>query len=71
MELYRGDREQILFDRDMAIQNRNFAVDDLEFARLERETYRGNDTTDYEMLRAMKEERDAYDDFIASLDMND
>lgn len=26
---------------------------------------------DDSMLRAMKEERDAYDDFIASLDMND
>lgn len=25
----------------------------------------------YRMLRDMKEERDAYDDFIASMDMND
>ena len=30
-----------------------------------------DDGVDYEMLRAMREERDAYDDFIASLDMND
>ena len=30
-----------------------------------------NDDYDYNMLRAMKEERDAYDDFIASMDMED
>jgi hypothetical protein len=29
-----------------------------------------SDDTDYEMFRAMREERDAYDDFIASLDMD-
>ena len=28
-----------------------------------------DDDDDYEMLRAMREERDAYDDFIASMDM--
>lgn len=33
--------------------------------------FTSNDDFDYEMLRAMKEERDAYDDFVASLDMND
>ena len=29
-----------------------------------------NDDDDYEYLRALKEERDAYDDYIASLDMS-
>ena len=30
-----------------------------------------DDAEYYQMLRDMKEERDAYDDFIASMDMND
>ena len=29
-----------------------------------------NNDVDYEYLRALKEERDAYDDFIASMDMD-
>ncbi len=35
------------------------------------EDFESDDDYDYEMLREMKEERDAYDDFIASLDMKD
>ena len=44
--------------------------DDLEFDE-DMGGYDSDDSYDYEMLRAMREERDAYDDFIASLDMRD
>ena len=44
--------------------------DDLDDEMLENDTSYEDDEY-YRMLRDMKEERDAYDDFIASLDMND
>ena len=56
LQMMRDDAELMLADDEM---------DDLVYE---------NDYDDYyddSMLRAMREERDAYDDFIASLDMND
>ena len=44
--------------------------DDLDDEMLESDTSY-EDAEYYRMLRDMKEERDAYDDFIASMDMND
>ena len=66
MEMLRDDIEQMHYDREM---ERLLGPDDLDA------DYdlglASDDGVDYEMLRAMREERDAYDDFIASLDMND
>ena len=66
MEMLRDDIEQMQYDREM---ERLLGPDDLDV------DYdlglSSDDGVDYEMLRAMREERDAYDDFIASLDMND
>ena len=66
MEMLRDDIEQMQYDREM---ERILGPDDLDA------DYdlglASDDGVDYEMLRAMREERDAYDDFIASLDMND
>ncbi len=44
--------------------------DDLDYEMLECDTS-SDDAEYYQMLRDMKEERDAYDDYIAYLDMND
>ena len=66
MEMLRDDIEQMQYDREMErlLGPVDLDVDyDLGLA--------GDDGVDYDMLRAMREERDAYDDFIASLDMND
>ena len=66
MEMLRDDIEQMQYDREM---ERLLGPDDLDV------DYdlglASDDGVDYDMLRAMREERDAYDDFIASLDMND
>lgn len=65
MEMLRDDIEQMQYEREIEhlLDSNDLNVDyDIGFA---------NNDTDYEMIRAMREERDAYDDFIASLDMND
>ena len=72
LEILRDEREQILFDKDMAEFNRDCIKDEIEYEQI----LRGNntsldDTEYYENLRAKREEQTAYDDFIASLDMND
>lgn len=64
MQMLRDDIEQMQYDREIErlMESENLDVDyNLGFA---------SDDTDYEMFRAMREERDAYDDFIASLDMD-
>ena len=66
MEMLRDDMEKMQYDREMErlLESDDLDADyDLGLA--------SDDGVDYEMLRAMREERDAYDDFIASLDMND
>lgn len=64
VQRYRDEHAQQVFDMDGFID-----PDDLDYdAEFD---YDSNDAYDYDMLRAMKEERDAYDDFVASLDMND
>ena len=65
MEMMRDDIEQMQYDREM---ERLLESDDLDEDYGLGATYDADD--DYEMLRAMREERDAYDDFIASMDMN-
>ena len=58
------DMKQMYYDREMErLMEPDYLDYDLGLA--------SDDGVDYEMLRAMREERDAYDDFIASLDMND
>ena len=47
-----------------------YTNDDLKYNMLVSNTS-NDDAEYYQMLRDMKEERDAYDDFIASMDMND
>ena len=66
MEMLRDDIEQMEYDREI---DRLLGHDDLDADYVLGATY--NDDYDYNMLRAMKEERDAYDDFIASMDMGD
>ena len=66
-----GDyREQIQLDREINWLDDFNLDDDLEYDMLE-SAASNDDTEYYQMLRDMKEERDAYDDFIASMDMND
>ena len=72
LEMLRDEREQILFDKEMAEFNRDCIKDEIEYEKI----IGGSDTSlddaeYYENLRAMREEQAAYDDFIASLDMND
>ena len=72
LESLRDEREQILFDKEMAEFNRDCIKDEIEYEQI----LIGNntsldDTEYYENLRAKREEQAAYDDFIASLDMND
>ena len=72
LEILRDEREQILFDKEMAEFNRDCIKDEIEYEQI----LIGNntsldDTEYYENLRAKREEQAAYDDFIASLDMND
>ena len=65
MEMLRDDIEQMQFDREI---ERALEPDDWE---MDYDLGAMDDDDDYEMLRAMREERDAYDDFIASMDMDD
>ena len=67
MEMLRDDIEQMQYDREL---ERLLETDDLD-EDYDMDLMATDDDVDYEMLRAMREERDAYDDFIASMDMND
>ena len=72
LEMLRDEREQILFDKETAEFNRDCVKDDIEYEQL----FSDDDTSLYNAeyytaLRAKQEEQAAYDDFIASLDMND
>ena len=66
-----GDyREQTRLDRAINEFGDLYMDDDLDDDMIE--CVASNDDAEYnQMLRDMKEERDAYDDFIASMDMND
>ena len=55
------ERELMNLDREMELEPDDLDVD-YDLGAMD-------DDDDYEMLRAMREERDAYDDFIASMDM--
>ena len=67
MQRYRDELSQMELDMDMEEDM------DPDFMDLDDGigVFESDDDYDYEMLREMKEERDAYDDLIASLDMND
>ena len=67
VQRYRDELSQMELDMDMEEDL------DPDFMDLDDgiEDFESDDDYDYEMLREMKEERDAYDDFIASLDMKD
>ena len=65
VQMYRDEHSQMELDM-VGYMDPDFMDLDDEVAG-----FTSNDDFDYEMLRAMKEERDAYDDFVASLDMND
>lgn len=72
LEILRDEREQILFDKEMAEFNRDCIKDEIEYEQILRGNNTSLDATEYyENLRAKREEQAAYDDFIASLDMND
>ena len=71
-EMLRDEREQLLFDKEMAEFNRDCIKDDIECEQLLSDGNTASDDAEYyAALRAKQEERAAYDDFIASLDMND
>lgn len=56
----------------MAEFNRDCIKDEIEYEQILRGNNTSLDATEYyENLRAKREEQAAYDDFIASLDMND
>ena len=62
----------ILYDKEMAEFNRDCVKDELEYKKILRGSDKlSYDTEYYETLRAKGEEQAAYNDFIASLDMND
>lgn len=66
-----GDyKAQTRIDRAITEFGDLYMDDDLDYEMLERDTS-SDDAEYYQMLRDMKEERDAYDDYIAYLDMND
>lgn len=66
-----GDyKAQTKLDREINGFDGLYMDDDLDDELLVSDTSY-EDAEYYRMLRDMKEERDAYDDFIASLDMND
>ena len=67
VQRYRDEHAQMELDMDMEEDM------DPDFMDLDDgiENFESDDDYDYEMLREMREERDAYDDFIASLDMKD
>ena len=59
------EREQIMFDKEMAEFNRDYVKGEIEYERMARDNTNYND-----ILRAKIKERNAYDVFIASLDMD-
>lgn len=66
-----GDyKAQTRIDRAITGFGDLYMDEDLDYEMLESDTS-SDDAEYYQMLRDMKEERDAYDDFIASMDMND
>ena len=65
VQMYREEHSQRMLDMDGYMDPDFMDLDDGI------EDFESDDDFDYEMLREMKEERDAYDDFIASLDMKD
>ena len=67
--LLSDEREQIMFDKEMAEFNRDCVKDEIEYEQIVRGVARDN-TNYHEILRAKIEEQAAYDDFIASLDMD-
>ena len=69
LAMIRGERSQIKFDKEMAEYDRECVKDDIEYEHMVRDIPVEDRTYDY-ILRAKREE-EAYDDFIASLDMND
>ena len=72
LEMLRDERERILFDKEMAEFNRDCVKDDIEYEHLLNDGNTSSDDAEYyAALRTKQEEQAAYDDFIASLDMND
>ena len=72
LEMLRDEREQLLFDKEMAEFNRDCVKDDIESEQILNDSDTSSDDAEYyAALRARQEEQVAYDDFIASLDMND
>jgi len=72
LEMLRDEREQLLFDKEMAEFNRDCVKDDIESEQILNDSDTSSDDAEYyAALRARQEEQAAYDDFIASLDMND
>ena len=71
-EMLRDEREQLLFDKEMAEFNRDCIKDEIEYDQLLNDSDTSADEAEnYAALRAKQEEQAAYNDFIASLDMND
>ena len=71
-KMLQDEQERILFDKEMAEFNRDCVKDELEYKKILRGSDKlSYDTEYYETLRAKGEEQAAYNDFIASLDMND
>ena len=72
LEMLRDERDQLLFDKEMAEFNRDCVKDDIESEQISNDSDTSSDDAEYyAALRARQEEQAAYDDFIASLDMND
>ena len=72
LEMLRDEREQLLFDKEIAEFNRDCVKDDIESEQILNDSDTSSDDAEYyAALRARQEEQAAYDDFIASLDMND
>lgn len=72
LEMLRDERERILCDKEMAEFNRDCVKDDIEYEHLLNDGNTSSDDAEYyAALRTKQEEQAAYDDFIASLDMND
>ena len=69
---YLFERESIDFDREQLEYDRQQAVDEMEFAMLERDLIAMDQEQEMEarIIAARNEELAAYSDFIASLDMD-
>ena len=72
LEMLQDEREELLFDKEMAEFNRDCVKDDIEYEQLLNDSNTSlDDAKYYAALQARQEEQAAYDDFIASLDMKD